>query len=222
MKQPVVNGVSRLSVMIIAGLAVLAGIMLRAVLTAPPALPLTTKTATLLPQAKPLPAVHLQQHSGAEFTLDNALGHWSVLFFGYTYCPDVCPTTLMLLKQVKAQLMQHNPPVSPVQFIFVSIDPVRDTLERLGPYVTYYDPDFIGVTGSAEELQRLTSALGILAVKVPGATPTAPYLMDHSMALIVLNPQAQMQALFSAPTDAAAITADLITLQHYYDSIHSK
>ena len=117
-------------------------------------------SATVLRDAKPLPKFVLEDHFGNGFTNKNLKNQWSLVFFGYTHCPDICPTTLSLLNQVD-QVLKKESDIDKPRIIFISVDPERDTIEQLTDYVTYFNPEFIGVTGSMENLQVLTKSLGI-------------------------------------------------------------
>lgn len=166
---------------------------------------------TLMSRARVVPDVPLQTSSGtAKFSHEYA-GKWTLLFAGYTHCPDVCPTTLSDLNKV-AQLLQQKG-VAPEQFrvLFLSIDPERDTAEVLQSYARYFNPGFEAVTAKAADLETLTKALGILYLKIPTekGTPENKYLMDHSTAVLLLNPAFQFTGIFSAPQDPQKMADDL-------------
>ncbi|MBL4647786.1 MAG: SCO family protein, partial [Gammaproteobacteria bacterium] len=109
--------------------------------------------ATVLTHPRLLRPFHLvDEHNGA-FTNKSLKGHWSILYFGYTHCPDICPTTLALLNQVILKIKQAKQPVP--QVVFVSVDPQRDKPKALGTYVHYFNPEFVGVTGKETALKAL-------------------------------------------------------------------
>jgi len=145
----------------------------------------------------------LRDHSGRDFTHANLEGKWTFLFVGYTSCPDVCPTTMAMLAKLKKELAGTEAE-SNVQVVLVSADPERDTSERLAQYVTYFDPQFIGVTGEFLDLQRFATNLSIAFTKVPGADP-ANYLIDHSANIVLINPRGDYQGFFKSPFDAAKL-----------------
>lgn len=140
----------------------------------------------------------LIDQSGKIFDLNRLKNKWSFLFFGYTYCPDVCPMTLLTYKEMHQQLLETLGTLSDVQFVFVSVDPERDTTEMLEQYVTYFHPDFIGVTGSQTAIRDFTKPLGIFyrAVERPG---NDVYLVEHSGSILLTDPQARLLAVFPAP-----------------------
>lgn len=154
--------------------------------------------AVLLPIAKELPDVTLTFDNGSPMNRETLKGKWSFVFFGYTYCPDICPVALNNFREVKNLLKQRGAPLDDVRFLFVSVDPERDTLDRIGKYVRYFDPEFVAATGEQEPLQWLTRALGVVYRKVDGNTPE-DYLVDHSSGVFLLNPQAQFVGYFPAP-----------------------
>jgi protein SCO1/2 len=164
-------------------------------------------SATVLPTPRPIGAFHLLDQYHKPFDESRLRGHWSFVFFGYTHCPDVCPTALATLASVYRGLGDVPELKADTQVVFVSVDPQRDTPDQLAAYVSYFDTDFIGATGPEAQLKPLTTRLGIVYARVPGESP-ADYLVDHSAAILLFDPQARLYALFSAPHDAATMGAD--------------
>ena len=162
-------------------------------------------SGTLLPAPRAIPEFTLSGTDGKPFTKASLEGKWSVIFVGFTHCPDVCPNTLGLLKTVHKKLQEQS---KPVQITLISVDPERDTPEVLTRYVNYFDPSFVGATGDKTELDKLASAMGFIYMKSPGATPET-YTIDHSSALILINPQAQVAGYFTQPLKVDGITTDL-------------
>jgi protein SCO1/2 len=152
----------------------------------------------LWPHPKPLSPFVLADHTGQAFDLERLRGRWSFLFFGYTHCPDICPGTLTTLSAVRSELEGSERGQAPAQFVFVSVDPERDTPERLSSYVRHFHPDFLGVTGAPHALEGLTRPLGIVHYRGP-ADASGGYLVDHSAAVLLVDPQARLAAVFSAP-----------------------
>lgn len=173
--------------------------------TAPPAPAL--QNAVLYPQPRGVPEFHLRQANGQALDLASWRGHWNVVYFGYTSCPDVCPTTLAVFKQVWKELgaMQEK-----VRFDFISVDPQRDTPEQLGKYLAFFSPDFVAATGSDEELTQLTRALGLVYSRTSDANGAVQ--VDHSGSAVIVDPQGRLVGMFRPPFTAAAIVADLATL----------
>ncbi|WP_045727160.1 SCO family protein [Xanthomonas sp. GPE 39] len=174
-----------------------------------------TRTVTLYPQPRALPEVHLRQSDGSALMLPSALkGHWTLLFLGFTACPDVCPTTLAILARAQTQWQTIPDSVRP-RVLFVSVDPQRDTPTRLGEYVHAFHKDTLAATADVPELERFATSLGFVFQKVPGthfAQNPNDYSMDHSAAIAVLDPQGRQAGLIRPPFDAAAIAADLQAL----------
>lgn len=166
------------------------------------------RSALLYPAPRALPAFELLRSDGKPLTLADWKGRWTVAFFGFTNCPDVCPTTLATFKQVWKQL---DPPVRErVRFDFISVDPARDTPELLARYVGYFSPDFVAATGTDEQLTRLTRALGLLYTR--GQPKDGTYSVDHSASAVLVDPQGRQAGLFRPPFEAEAIAADLAAL----------
>jgi protein SCO1/2 len=157
---------------------------------------------TWLPQPRALASFQLTDAAGAPFTNARLAGRPTLLFFGFTHCPDVCPTTLAALAQlVKAR------PLPQMQVVFVSIDPDRDSAELLQAYLAAFDPRFIGVRGPSAALAPLLRSLSAIAVRQD--LPGGDYTMDHSATLYLLDTHARLVAVFSPPFSVAALSADL-------------
>ena len=165
---------------------------------------------TLLPAQGELPAFALRDQHNQAFDVARLRGKWSLLFFGFTRCPDICPTTLATLKQVHQLLGEKN---KDIQYVFITVDPERDTPELLGGYVDYFNPDFLGVSGPASELDKLTQALGVYYRLGPNTT--GDYQVDHSAAVFLVDPQARLRALFSSPQNAQHMAANLGRLEKF-------
>lgn len=177
-------------------------------MTAAAAVP-ATQVAAVYAEPRPLPAFMLVAHDGTPFDVARLRGRWSVLFFGFTNCADVCPTTLAELASVHRRL-RDLPAAQLPSVVMVSVDPKRDTPEKLARYVPYFDPAFLGVTGAPEALDRLTRALGV-AVRI-GPEVDGAYTVDHTAALFLVDPQARVVAVFPAPHAAETIAADYRTI----------
>lgn len=174
---------------------------------------------TLLPSGKALTQFQLTDHNNQKLTEKNFLDNWTIVFTGYTNCPDVCPTSLTALQQT-VELMQSRQMAIP-KVLFISIDPERDTTEKLASYVTYFNKDFIAATGPDAALKNITKQLAAFYAKTPGASGDInemDYLMDHSAVLILINPKAEIQAFFQGPHYPELIIESLVRSQQYYDA----
>ena len=170
--------------------------------------PLTGVQATVISNPRPLNPFALRDHKGEPFTLSSLQGKWTFLNFGYTYCPDVCPTTLSTLARLNAGLEKNGVDV-PYQIVFVSIDPERDTETRLAEYVPYFSPGFVGARGEQGDLRKLTGQLGVLFVRVEEKENAGgEYLMDHTASVILIDPGGRLRAIFSAPHKASVMMED--------------
>lgn len=188
---------------LLGGLAVLLGIAAGTLSLRPQAVAMTS--GTLLGTPRPIDAFTLQSAAGTPFTRADLQGHWTVVFAGFTFCPDVCPTTLTELKAVKARLGDR---ADVIRFLFLSVDPERDTPEKIAKYVAFFDPAFKGATGDPATLEKLGANLGFVYAKVPGATGGS-YTIDHSTALILIDPQARVAGYLTPPFKPDAMAADL-------------
>jgi protein SCO1/2 len=167
-----------------------------------------------LPEPRPVAAFELNDHLGRPFNLASLQGRWTLVYFGYTFCPDVCPTTLQTVGQTQRALADSEA-AADLAYVFVSVDPERDTLERLAQYAPHFSPEMLGVTGSHPQLLTLSRPLGVIYAKVEGSD-AENYLVDHSASLFLINPAAQLHAVFTSPHQASEIADDLLRLRESY------
>ncbi|MFE8073305.1 SCO family protein [Marinobacteraceae bacterium S3BR75-40.1] len=151
---------------------------------------------------QPIGAFSLTSEEGEPFTREELRGHWTLAFVGYTYCPDVCPTTLSVLKKVRPLLPDDV--VAP-QVLFVSADPERDTPSRLKDYLAFFSSAFRGVTGDRETLRALAKDLNAAFSRAPSEAGSEEYTVNHSAHLSLISPQAQGVAMMRPPFKAETI-----------------
>jgi protein SCO1/2 len=163
-------------------------------------------TGTYLTPSHNLPEFSLIDQHGRIFGGADLRGHWSLLFFGYTNCPDFCPTTLTTLAAMQKRLRDSRSAVLP-QVIFVSVDAKRDTPAQLARYIPNFDPDFIGLTGADQpSVEAVAKKLGVSVSILP--TADGNYAVDHSAAVLVLNPDGRLTAILSGPFSVDALQGD--------------
>lgn len=155
----------------------------------------------LLPQSRPLPELTLTGEDGQPVSLDQLRGRWSLLFFGYTFCPDICPATLAELRQLRNLLPEESR--ARIQPILVSVDPERDTPEQLKKYLEYFGSGFRGLTGPLDDIQTLANAVGIPFI--PGDTSKEDYTVDHSGNLVIVGPDGRQHGFIRAPLKTARL-----------------
>lgn len=168
----------------------------------------TPLPGTLLNPPKEVGDFTLTDQDGQPFRLSDLRGKVALLFFGYTNCPDVCPTTLAEFKRVKALLGED---VERVAFVFVSVDGARDTPERLAAYVRAFDPQFIGLTGDDAALRPIARDFGVFYQRV-NYESDINYLVDHTASTFVVDQQGRLRLVFPYSTDPAAIVTRLRAL----------
>jgi len=193
-----------ISVGAVAVVAALAGVYVARTLNAP-AVP-SLEAGTSLPQPRELPDFNLVDTHGSATTLAGLRGHPTLVFFGFTHCPDVCPTTLAQLASVQKQAS-----IPDLKVALITVDPERDTPEQLGAYIGSFGGDFIGLTGSAPEIVKATRGFGVAAARVE--LPGGSYTMDHSAAVFALDSQARIVAIFTPPFSVPALTRDMDRLR---------
>lgn len=154
----------------------------------------------------PIDTFELVDHTGAPFSRDDLEGHWTLLFSGFTHCPDICPATLGILRAAQRGLDRGQP----LRTVFVSVDPARDTPERLAGYLAWFNEDWIGLTGERDQLERLLGSLQMAHVRVP--TGNGEYTFDHATAVALIDPLGRMTAYWRPPFYPAMLRDDLARL----------
>ncbi|MEI2454972.1 MULTISPECIES: SCO family protein [Lysobacter] len=177
-----------------------------------PKLPQTT-AVRLFDPPRTLPAFSLRQSDGTQLIPGELKGHWTLVFLGFTHCPDVCPTTLAQMS-VAQKRWESLPEASRPRVLFVSVDPERDTPDRIGEYAHGFHKDTLAATADVPALEAFTKSLAMVFAKVPApaGAPADQYTMDHSATLAVLDAQGRMAGLVRPPFDPNAIAADMVAL----------
>ena len=148
----------------------------------------------------------LVDQSGERMRLSDLAGTAVMMFFGYTFCPDICPATLVRMREVKAALSEAD--AARFTGIFISVDPARDTPERLGQYVEFFDPGFVGLTGSEDELEDVARRYGAQFM-IPDGQPKDGYLVNHSSIGYLIDPAGHVRALYYGDETIDAIAANV-------------
>lgn len=169
--------------------------------------------ATRFPEAREIASFSLIDHNNAVFDNSVLKDRWSFIFFGYTHCPDVCPTTLSVLNSVAQKLGDLD---EDIRFVFLSVDPERDTPEQLAQFVSYFNADFIGVTGTPEGIEQITRQLGVLHIRAQPEEGASGYLVDHSASVFLFDPDGRYHAVFSPPLSADTIAGDFRKMLQAY------
>lgn len=177
-------------------LLALAGLLIKR----PPAV----RSAIVYPEARELPDFVLVDHLGAPVEADRFRDGWNILFFGFTHCPDICPTTLYELSLLRKKLADLESDRLP-RIWLVSVDPERDTPAVLGNYLESFGDGFAGITGQADQVKQLAGGLGVAYRPVPDGDD---YTMSHTAALFLVDQTARLVALFTAPHDMEQIARD--------------
>jgi protein SCO1/2 len=181
---------------------VLAGAWIARTTLTPAAVPAPAlKSGTWLPEPREIHAPAFVDSRGEAFTAAGFAGHASLLFLGFTHCPDVCPTTLALLARVRRATQ------AAVTVYLVSVDPERDTPEVLQRYLASFDPEFIGLAAAPLDMKAFARTLGAAVAKVD--LPGGNYAMDHSATLYLLDDGGRLRAVFTPPLDTKTLAADL-------------
>lgn len=171
------------------------------------------QTVTLLPQPRTIPAFSLRQSDGTPLIPGELHGHWTLVFLGFTFCPDVCPTTLTDLAQAQRQ-WEALPESTRPRVLFISVDPERDTPDRIGEYAHAFHPHTLAATGDIPALEAFARSLSLVFMKTapePGAAADQ-YSIDHSAGIAVLDPQGRMAGVIQPPFQPQAIANDLLLL----------
>lgn len=173
-------------------------------------------TATVLPNPRAIVPFKLTDNKNQVFDNNSLKGHWTFLFFGFTNCPHICPTTMDDMRQVFSIFQKDK--IKEPNFVMVSIDPERDTVKKVNTFVTAFNPDFEGAIGSKTEIEKLTKAMGIVYMKTkPKSDPEAVnFEIDHSGTIVLVNPQGKITAFFSMPHEPKKIAKDFEKIQSHF------
>lgn len=177
-----------------------------------------TLHGTILPSTRTLTAFDLQGTHQKVFNQQALQGHWTILFFGYTQCHSICPTTMAELHKLNVLIKKTYPLSIPLQVVMISLDPERDTIKSLGQYVKGFDTDFIGALGPKATIDAMTQQLGVVydAQVAMGNQKTNDGQIDHSGTLTILNPEGQVVAFETPPLNAQDVAEDLVTLDRIF------
>lgn len=169
--------------------------------------------AIVLPQSRPVAQFSMLDQNGQAFGTEQLQGKWTFMFFGYTHCPDVCPTTLGMLKGVAMRLAAEPQPEK-TRFLFVSVDPKRDTTAHLADYIDYFHKDFIAASGERSEIDNFTRQLGAIYL-FDGDTEGDEYHVNHSASVALIDPQGVWVARINPPHTVNQLHTDYLQLRNY-------
>ncbi|HRQ64152.1 MAG TPA: SCO family protein [Xanthomonadaceae bacterium] len=153
--------------------------------------------AVLWPEPRPLGDFRLHTQHGESFGPQDFEGRWSLVFFGYLQCPDVCPTTLSAMRDMRRMLIERNPSASAYRYVFVSVDPEFDRAESMATYLAFWDPDFVGLLGSGEALQPLLRSLAVMAIEHRDKDGVRS--IDHTSSVMLIDPRGRAVAALPPP-----------------------
>ncbi len=163
----------------------------------------------VLNEPKAINDFKLFDHHGNTFTVRDLKDHWTMLFFGFTNCGYVCPTTMTALTKMYRSLEQELPKDQLPKIVLISVDPERDTMERMSEYVSAFNPAFIGVRGEASDIDAFTKQLHITSIKMQADGEGANhYMINHSAEILLINPEGKIQAYFSYPHEPNQMSKD--------------
>lgn len=168
------------------------------------------------PDPTALSDIELIDENKQPLTENFFLGDWTFIYVGYTFCPDACPISLNILSQMHAKLEEQNA-AGNVKTLLVSVDPERDSPERLKEYVKYFNKNFTGATGTESNLASFAKQVSAV-YSLPSDRSSENYLVDHSSSIILINPKAQVHAIFTPPQKADLLAADYIKLRDFFSS----
>lgn len=168
----------------------------------------------LWPNPKEFPDVTLYDHKADDFGRAQFEGHWSLVFFGFTHCPDICPNTMATLERLQRRLVEQGIDEKRLQIVFISVDPQRDDPQRLSNYVTYFDKDFIGASGNKESIDQLTRSMGAV-YHIGGADAQDNYQVDHSASIFLFSPRARLVSIFTTPHEVEPMSERFMAIHEF-------
>jgi protein SCO1 len=168
--------------------------------------PYTFRSGAILDPPSPAPEVALNDQAGNPFRLSDQREGITLLFFGFTNCPDVCPTALADMAAARRKLGDD---AAKIHVVFITVDPARDTPERMGRYVTAFDPTFTALSGTEDALQAIYKAYGVTAIKRELPNSALGYTMDHTASVYVIDQKGQWRAMLSHGSAVDDVVSDL-------------
>jgi protein SCO1/2 len=159
----------------------------------------------LLPQSRALPDLQMVDQDGAPVGVDQLKDKWTLLFFGYTFCPDICPTTLAQIRQIRSELSTED--ADKLRVVLVSVDPNRDTPQRLKEYLGFFDKQYTGLSAPVADIQKLANAVSVPFI--PADTSKPNYTVDHSGNLALLGPDGKQRGFIRAPLNGQKLVERL-------------
>lgn len=167
------------------------------------------ETGKMLTKPMELTSFNLINHQDKQFQLKDLENQWSLIFFGYTQCPDVCPSTVFKLNQIYDLLDQDQRISKLPQVIFISIDPERDNPETLSEYLAFFNPRFIGITGDQSEIKKITSTMSVYYEKIEQNEDSNSYIMNHTASIFLTNDEGKLVASFRPTATPQELTSDI-------------
>lgn len=173
-------------------------------------------SGTVFQQPRDIQAFELTNEANKAFTNKDLMGHWTLLFFGFTRCQDICPTTLAVFNKIY-KVLETQKIVEP-QYVMISVDPERDNPKQISQYVKGFNDAFKGATGDKAALEKLTKDMSVLYMKVAnkGSTDSKDYTIDHSGTIMLIGPDAKLYAIFPMPHDADSISKDYVNITTHF------
>ena len=172
-------------------------------------------TGFAFPEPTQLENVSLTSHQDQPLTADSFKGRWTFIYVGYTFCPDACPLTMTVLNQLHGKLKDKGLD-GDVNMMLVSVDPERDTIEKLKDYVAFFNPSFSAATGTPTAIKDFASQVSAIYV-IPDDRSDPNYLVDHSSSVILIDPDGAVHAIFTPPQTAANLADDFVKLSNRYN-----
>ena len=170
----------------------------------------------LWPNPPQITSFSLRASDGTDLTENNLIGRWTLVFFGFTHCPDICPTTLATLNQIYLQFILQSPFADKLQVLFVSVDPERDNDAVLENYVKYFNPDFIGATAANASLREFTDQFGTVYMRIENAGIPG-YSMGHSASILLVDPELRFVGIFPQPHAVGEIAGRLSSIVSFVE-----
>ncbi len=176
---------------------------------------LVDRVSSVVSPPRPLSEFQLVDSDERPFTARNLVNHWTFIVFGFTYCPDICPSTLAVLTEFREALTRELTAAQDVNIILVTVDPERDTPAILKQYVQHFDPHFMGLSGTDTNIRNLANQLGA-SYEITNRNASEGYTVSHSASLYLIDPQARHYATYVAPLEAASIAQRLSVFKQLY------